>query len=211
MSAEANHTAGEVTELLAFTRQLPPPPPPELDRYLDAVASCLTRFGLSRTSITDIATEARVSRTTVRRQLGSVENAMFLLASRDMHRFVAAVPAAVASRPDRHPIATLLGEFIAFVTEHPVPQKLMREDQAFLVDVMVRGITGLLDGASAMLAPILQIAADGGAIRTTDAHELAGWLIRVILILLVAPPTGDLDSYIDTFVMPGLLAEPAAP
>src|SRR5688572_18815318 len=68
--------------------RLPPRPGPELDRVLDAVERCLARYGVKRTSMTDIAREMGVARTTLYRQVASLEEAMALMSSRRFHRFL---------------------------------------------------------------------------------------------------------------------------
>lgn len=50
-----------------------------------AVERCLTRFGVRRTSMTDIARELGVARTTLYRQVGSLEEAISLVTSRRFH------------------------------------------------------------------------------------------------------------------------------
>src|SRR3546814_18542456 len=61
---------------------------PALDPYLDAAARCFVRHGLRRTRLTDIADDAGVSRLTVYRQVGTVEDAARLLLARAPARLV---------------------------------------------------------------------------------------------------------------------------
>src|SRR3954462_2198367 len=68
--------------------RLPSRPGPELDRVLDAVERCLARYGLKRTSMTDIARELGVARTTLYRQIASMQEALALMSSRRFHRFL---------------------------------------------------------------------------------------------------------------------------
>ena len=64
--------------LPALVRGLPPPPDAALDPYLDAAAACFARHGISRSAVADIAKEMGVSRTTVYRQVGSIDNVVRL-------------------------------------------------------------------------------------------------------------------------------------
>src|SRR3546814_7648091 len=70
---------------------LPTLPSPALDPYLDAAARCFGRHGLRRTRVTDIADEVRVSRVTVNRQVGTVEDAARLMRARELDRLVTAL------------------------------------------------------------------------------------------------------------------------
>src|SRR3954454_2515393 len=68
--------------------RMPPRPGPELDPVLDAVERCLIRFGIRRTSMSDIARELGVARTTLYRQVGSLAEAISLVTSRRFHHFL---------------------------------------------------------------------------------------------------------------------------
>ena len=84
----ADEPVGGSTGEERFLDWLPPRPGPELDPVLDAVERCLTRYGLRRTSMSDIAREMGVARTTLYRQVPSLEHAMALMTSRRFHRFL---------------------------------------------------------------------------------------------------------------------------
>src|SRR3546814_68889 len=86
---------GSILELGIRLTGVPPVPAVELDPYLDAAARCFTRFGITRTRVPDVAAEVGVSRVTVYRQVGTVEDMARLLLARDMHRILTALPAAL--------------------------------------------------------------------------------------------------------------------
>ncbi len=189
----------------ALTLSLPPPPPPELDACLDAASACLVRHGISRTTIADIARAKGVSRTTVYREIGSVENAVALLAARDMHRFFARVPEMLRVETGPTVVSRIVAEFVRFTLAHPVSKKLMRDEPTFLGEVLSDDLSKLLQENSQGLVPALDAAMKAGFIRRTDPQQLGGWLMRVITILLLAPPPGDIKSYLEEFVVPALV------
>ena len=78
----------EAESVIALLERLPPRPGPSMARLLDATERCLARYGIRRTSMTDIAREMHVARTTLYRQVSSVEEAVALVASRQLHRFL---------------------------------------------------------------------------------------------------------------------------
>ncbi len=41
-----------------------------------------------------------------------------------------------------------------------------------------------------------------GLIRRQDARRLAGWLTRIAIIAVVAPPEDDLEAALDTVLLP---------
>src|SRR5579884_3492717 len=79
---------GSILDLGLRLTGVPPVPPEELDPYLDAAARCFGRFGISRTRVPDVAAEVGVSRVTVYRQVGTVEDMARMLLARDMHRLL---------------------------------------------------------------------------------------------------------------------------
>src|SRR3546814_393937 len=92
---------GSILELGIRLTGVPPVPAVELDPYLDAAARCFTRFGITRTRVPDVAAEVGVSRVTVYRQVGTVEDMARLLLARAMHRILTALPAALRSEARR--------------------------------------------------------------------------------------------------------------
>src|SRR5262245_52382112 len=82
----------ELIDLPLLAEQLPGPPPESLDPVLDATVECVARHGLSKTSLSDIARELGVAPSTVYRKVGSVDNAVALVAAREGHRMLARIP-----------------------------------------------------------------------------------------------------------------------
>src|SRR4051812_47094133 len=74
------------TPLPLLVEGLPERPPESLDAVLDATVECLSRHGISKTSLSDIAREMGVAPSTVYRKVGTVERAAALAAARDCHR-----------------------------------------------------------------------------------------------------------------------------
>src|SRR5882672_10500764 len=71
---------------------LPPRPDESVWPYLDAAARCIERFGWQRTSVKDVAREAGVERTTVYRNVGSMEDIFRALVARELHELMESVP-----------------------------------------------------------------------------------------------------------------------
>src|SRR3546814_3601207 len=78
----------EVLALPLLTERLPLPPSPSLDPLLDAAVECISRHGLSKTSLSDIAREMGVAPSTVSRKVGSVDNVALLVLGREAHRLL---------------------------------------------------------------------------------------------------------------------------
>src|SRR4029077_6808747 len=72
-------------------------------RILDAVFACAERFGLGRTTIADVAKEARLSRQTVYRYFPSRHDLLAALVLREEERLVAHVRTAIEPHAELRP------------------------------------------------------------------------------------------------------------
>jgi AcrR family transcriptional regulator len=198
----------ETDSVLRLLERLPPKPPPALDRMLDATERCLARFGLRRTSMTDIAREMHVARTTLYRQVGSVEDAIALVASRQLHRFLDDL-LGVLSRPGGASSTDLLDAIagaVRFARSHPVSLRLLNDEPEILGSIVTRDLGPYATQVADALAPVLRRAMNGGVIRRADPRLAAQWLVRVVAILVVLPPEGDLEPLLAYALGPVLQA-----
>jgi AcrR family transcriptional regulator len=193
-----------VIPLPLLSQHLPVPPPASLTPVLDAAATCLARHGVSRTSITDIARELGVAPSTVYRKVGSVEKAAWLLAAREAHAFVARLPEIVAGVEGPRAVTVFLAAGIRAAWDHPVFAKMIRDEPDFVGRAVTRDLAGLIDQGVAQVAPFLTAAMQLGIIGRGDVNLLAHWIIRVVLITLLAPPPGDLQQALDDLLLPRL-------
>ena len=192
------------TALPDLARRLPPPPAGELRPCLDAAAVCLTRHGLSRTSMADIAREMGVSRSTVYRQIGSVENAAWLLLSRDLHAFYDTLPQMFAEADGPEVITRPLAALLRQAWGNPVLAKVMRDEPDFVGRAIAAHIGPMIEQGARMLAPLYQSLMDAGRIRRQDPADLAHWLLGVFMMMVIAPPPTDVDAYLESMLLPVL-------
>lgn len=191
-------------DLPDLARRLPPPPARELGPCLDAASRCLARHGLSRTSMADIAREMGVSRSTVYRQVGSVENAAWLLASRDLHAFYGTLPQMFAEADGPEVITRPLAALLRQAWANPVLSKVLRDEPDFVGRALGEHAGPMLDQGARMLAPLYQSLMDAGRIRRQDPLVLAHWLLRVFMMLVIAPPPADVDAILEEMLLPAL-------
>ncbi|GAA3236397.1 TetR/AcrR family transcriptional regulator [Actinocorallia longicatena] len=194
--------------LPGLAERLPPPPGPELWPFLDAAGVCLARHGLSRTSMVDISREMGVSRSTVYRQLTSVENAAWLLLSKELHAFYDALPEIFATTTGPDVVLRPLAALLRGAWASPIIAKVMRDEPDFVGRAVSFHAGPMLDQGAEMLAPLYQSLMDSGGIRRQDPQVLAHWLLRTFMVLLLAPPPGDLDALLEGVLLP-VLAPPS--
>ncbi len=181
---------------------LPEPPPAALDPYLDAAVRCFVRYGVSRTSVQDVAAEMKVNRTTVYRQVGTVDAMLGLVNARAVNRIVAeALRRAGRARPTAESVAVLLAELIEMVRADPVVRKVLA-DEMHLVGTLVADLPAMIDRVVASVAPAMETAMTTGVLARRDPAVVAGWMTRVAATCIVAPPPGDLRAFLSEVVVP---------
>ena len=188
--------------LPVLARGLPPAPDAVLDPYLDAATDCFARQGITRTSIGDIAKVVGVSRTTVYRHLGTVDNTVRLLVARELHRFQETVPAALegASGPDG--LVRVLAALIRFARQDPVLAKVLRDEPDSVGALLATQGVDSFQLVADVIMPPLEVAIAAGLIRQHDPVALAHWIARISAALVVAPPPVDLDQLLEDMLLP---------
>lgn len=188
--------------LAALLERLPERPLPRLDRALDATSICLARHGLARTSMTDIAKEMGVARSTLYRSFSSIEEAAWTLLTRESYRFFDAFGAIVADGVGPEPIVALAAEFVRFASGHPVMARLLHDEPEFVGQVVATHFGTLVDYAAAVVTPVVAAAMDRGMIGRRDPARLAQWMGRLVAVCILAPPSGDLDELLEEMLLP---------
>jgi AcrR family transcriptional regulator len=183
---------------------LPPVPPATLDPYLDATARCFVRYGVRRTSVQDVAQELGVNRTTVYRQVGTVEQQAMLLLIRDAHRLLAALPAWVDGPIGPQTVIDLVAAVVRRAREHPVLAKVLADEPDLVGTYVTRDSAALIELVTGMLRPLLEAAVASGSIARRDPVVLAEWLVRNTVSLILTPPPVELERYLAEILLPAL-------
>jgi AcrR family transcriptional regulator len=183
---------------------VPPLPPEELDEYLDAAARCFLRFGVGRTRVPDVAAEVGKSRVTVYRQVGTVDNMARLLLARDLHRLLRRVPAALSGRRGPEAIVSMLEVVVEHARNHPVLMKVLRDEPQLIGPVLISDLGAASSRIAEMVAPILDALMDSGQLARRDSRVVAEWLVRQTVTLILAPPQGNLRTFLSEFLVPAL-------
>ena len=207
VSAGARSAAGDDDPLEALLGRLPARPSPALDRALDATATCLARHGLARTSMTDLAKEMGVARSTLYRHFSSVEEAAWALAAREAYRFFDSFGHVVHTGAGPEAVVHLASEFVRFASTHPVMARLLHEEPEFLGRVATRHMAALVDYGAAVVTPLVAAAMESGTIARRDPARLAQWMGRVVAISILAPPADGPDELLRDMLLPLLVGK----
>lgn len=186
-------------------------------RVLDATARCVARFGLSKTTVEDVAREARLSRATVYRLFPGGRDEL-------VGAFVAREAAALFSglARDLDDAATLQEVAVRFLVSlserlaahAPLATVLEHEPELVLPYVSFSGLDRMLAIFATFLEPYLvdrSASSLGRALETEDARRAAEWLGRLALSFMACPdglpelasvaPTRDRDGAFSRIVL----------
>lgn len=186
--------------------RLPPRPGPELDRVLDAVERCVVRYGLSKTSMTDIAREMGVARTTLYRQVASLEDALALLSSRRFHRFLDGVIELSAQGMTADVFVQVIVRTVRSALDDPVAQRILHDEPDLVGQYLTSGSLAVLaEQIAQLLTPVVDAAMRAGLTKQTDASLAARWIVRIVFALCALPaPDDELEATV-RFVLEPML------
>lgn len=200
MTAKTNTSAAEALPL-RLEGVLPPTPPPTLDPFLDAAARCFERFGIRRTAVPDIAREMGVSRVTVYRRVGTVDELARLLFARELYRLLTELAPVVAAVQDPDDLALIIERVVTYAGSHPVLRKILSDEPDLAGLYLVEGLPEIVARVVGVASPLLRAAMDRGAIARRDADVLAEWLVRITASIVLAPPK-NLRSFLRAVIEP---------
>lgn len=159
------------------------------EELLTAATHCFVRTGIRRTTMEDIAREARAGKATLYRHFANKDAVLDALLEREAARLERQLAAATAEEPDA--AARLERAFlvaIAFFVEHPVLTRGREEEPALLLSriaadggpLVVRGLDGF--------ARLVEEGVASGEFRSLDPRAAAELLMRLVLSYFAFPP-----------------------
>jgi len=160
-------------------------------RLTDVALECIAAYGVRKTTVSDVADRAGVSRSTVYRAFGDKEGLMTAVAAAEMTRFLDEFARTVPwDAPLPETLEQAVGFTMHYLQNHAAFQRVLRDEPEQLIDLVVERPTE----HERSLHPLLRTAA---AERLKSARyrfrvpteQAAEWLLRVSLSLLLAPTT----------------------
>lgn len=169
------------------------------ERIATAALRCFARKGVSRTSIEDVARAAGCARATVYRRFSSkgeiVGEAIRLEARRFFDALASRLEGASSFEEVFVVCAVTADEFIG---GHQVLQVIVEAEPDLLLPHVALDAPLVVKVSRDFLQPYVQKLMDEGNIDVGDSAEIAEWLVRCILGLLLVPSfrfdTGSVDS-----------------
>jgi AcrR family transcriptional regulator len=182
------------------------------DRVLAATERCLRRSGIRRTTMTEIAGEAGVSRAWLYKQFPDKASLIVAALAQTDEAFWADAHARV-SRCDG--MAAQVAEAVRISRQHRPRALLLQlkaEEPAAFVETVGTGLVQMMPGMALFWHPYLESARSRGEVRPDiDIARAAEWVMRVVLSLVTVPGAAvDVDDgasllrFVDEFLVAGL-------
>jgi AcrR family transcriptional regulator len=180
-------------------------------RLLDAATACIARVGVTKTTLDDVAREARCSRATLYRYFPGKPALMGALVARESAALEAAllVASADAESLTDAVVAVVLAAAAWLAAQPALSFVMTAEPEILLPHLAFDGADRVLQAGARVVAPSLARFVGSG-----ESAERAGeWLVRMILSYVCSPTDAvDLADPISVrrlvadFVVPGLLS-----
>ena len=183
-------------------------------RVVDAAVRCIARWGLSKTTLDDVAREAGCSRATVYRAFPGGKDGLIEAVTRtELSRFFVRLAQVIEGTDDLEDLlVAAITEANRALTSHEALQFLLRhEPEVVLPNLTFHRAELVLGAVAAFGTPYLT-----PHVGEEEAAPLAEWVARLVLSYTLCPSeTHDLSSPDDvrrlvrSFVLPGLLSTPS--
>jgi AcrR family transcriptional regulator len=159
------------------------------ERILDAALEKFGRFGLSRSSVEDVAAQAGVARITVYRRFQGKDALIEAVLLRECHRCLAALDEAVGELPE---IEARIVEAFRFALDyargHPLVGGLLEVEPGTILPFMTVQVGPVLAAVREYVAATLRQAGEAGQLdRTGDAETVAELMIRIAVSFVISP------------------------
>jgi AcrR family transcriptional regulator len=171
---------------------------PELDPVLAAVRASVLAVGVRRTTLTDVAKRAGVSRMTLYRRAPDVNALILELLARELGGVIAAEEQRAAAQPTGRErlVATAVG-VVERLPREPLLKRVLEVDPELLLPYLVQRQGSTQRLAVAEVRRLLDAAVADGSVRRCDTSVVAACLVHVITPFVVgrgALPRGSVGA-----------------
>jgi AcrR family transcriptional regulator len=163
----------------------------EDDRLLDAARACVLAVGVRRTTVTDVARRAGVSRMTLYRRFPDLEAVLATLMTREFGRLVADAAARADGPTTRERVVAMVTHGARALAEDPLFERLLDVDPELLLPYVTQRLGGMQKMAVAAGAGALADA--DGSVRTDVSPEVLSAAVELIARGFVLASHGELE------------------
>ena len=163
----------------------------ELDAVLDAAASCYLRFGVAKTTATDIAQVVGISRATLYRRFGSHEAIFLAVLTRESEAMAVDADAHLARIDDpRERILEGMLYSIEEIGRRPVHAAVFGGDSVAWAATQAIQVEALRRIGEAGVRPLLESSLADGSISEQEMMDLVDWIMRILISFAAVPGNG---------------------
>jgi AcrR family transcriptional regulator len=167
----------------------------EDDPLLDAAHACVMAVGVRRTTLTDVARRAGISRMTVYRRFPDVAALIQALMTREFSGVLAEAVAANAERPTvRERLAHGASDGVVRLSGHPLFLRLLDVDPELLLPYLVQRHGAFQHLVLDAFVALLSEGMEEGSVRRTDPQALAAALELCLRGWVLAARADDPDG-----------------
>jgi AcrR family transcriptional regulator len=170
----------------------------EDDHLLDAARACVLAVGVRRTTVTDVARRARVSRMTLYRRFPDLEGVLGALMTREFGRVVAQAAeraAAAEGATARERVVAMVVHGARSLAEDPLFVRLLDVDPELLLPYVTQRLGGMQKMAVAAGAQALAV--PDGSVRTDVSPAVLSAAIELIARGFVLAAHSELEPELD--------------
>jgi AcrR family transcriptional regulator len=164
---------------------------------LDAARSCVLAIGVGRTTLTEVARRAGVSRMTLYRRFPDARSLLTALMTREFGELLKAVADQVADAPTaRARLVAGMVQGTRALVDNPVMRAVLDLEPELLLPYIVERIGGTQILAEQFLAEQVEAGHEDGSIRRCDVRTQVRALFLVVqsFVLSMLPATSDVDG-----------------
>ena len=186
---------------------------PMVDRILDAALEAATVHGVTRTSMSDVADRAAISRPTLYKRFGSKDELVAAVVAREANRMIRQVLDAVAPVDDpTEAIQTATLVALRAARDHPLLDRVIRTEPETLVPILIADPSPIMTFGRAAMAPGIREKAP--ELSDLAVRRVSDLLIRLLVSYALTPPDDPPEvvaTSIATLITSALAAFPPVP
>ena len=143
------------------------------DRYLDAARECILATGWTRTTLTDVARRAGVSRMTIYRTWPDMQTLLADLMTREWGGVVAEVASTVSGATPLERLSVGISRTVTALRSNDLLRKIVEVDPELLLPYLLRRRGRSQDNILGIVEPLIAEGQADGSVRAGDPTLLA--------------------------------------
>ncbi|MBP2321107.1 AcrR family transcriptional regulator [Kibdelosporangium banguiense] len=165
------------------------------DVLLDAARACVLAIGVGRTTLTEVARRAQVSRMTLYRRFPDVRSLIAALMTREFGGLLAEMSLALTGPTARERLVTGIVAGVEGLVDNPIMRAALDLEPELIMPYVVQRLGSTQKLAEQFIADQIKAGHDDGSIREGDVAIQARALLLVVqsFVLSLRPATSDVD------------------